>query len=209
MSGVMSVEGEPHVEWHVFDDYLAGGPFEVRTELAASRAVVDGHVWPIGHMYLQEVVELQRYEESRVSQGYEGVMLRDPEGPYKQGRSTLREGYLLKIKRFVTDEAKVVGVTELMHNDNELTTDERGYAKRSTHQYNKRPAGVLGSLEVVDKDDRAFSIGTGFTAEQRKNLWEGRQYLVGKTVTFKHFPIGVKDAPRFPTFVAFRDGRDM
>src|SRR5690606_1152285 len=121
---------------------------------------------------------------------------RSIEGPYKQGRSTFKEGHLLKIKRFEDGEAEVVGVEEQMHNTNEATLDERGYTKRSTHKDGKVGAGVLGSLLVRDtKTGEEFGIGTGFTMEQRNNLWEGRQYLIGKIVHYRHFPVGRKDAP--------------
>ena len=42
-----------------------------------------------------------------------------PNAPYKQGRSTVREGYLLKVKTFLDDEATVVRFEERMHNGNE------------------------------------------------------------------------------------------
>ena len=52
-----------------------------------------------------------------------------------------------------------------------------------------------------------FQIGTGFDAEDRKELWQ--QYnsgeLTGKTIKFKYFPVGVKSKPRHPVFLGFRD----
>jgi len=35
-------------------------------------------------------------------------MLRHPQSPYKQGRSTPKEAYLLKVKRFSDGEAVIV-----------------------------------------------------------------------------------------------------
>ena len=43
----------------------------------------------------------------------------------------MREGYLLKVKRFVDGEALVIGVTEPMHNANEAKTNELGRTARS------------------------------------------------------------------------------
>ncbi len=45
------------------------------------------------------------YEKELLDDGAEGVIIRSLTSPYKYGRSTLREGYLLKLKRFVTKEA--------------------------------------------------------------------------------------------------------
>lgn len=67
--------------------------------------------------------ELAAYKEKCLSEGYEGVMVRDPAGPYKCGRSTVREGWLLKIKRFEDGEAEVLETYEGMSNYNEAGVD--------------------------------------------------------------------------------------
>lgn len=56
--------------------------------------------------------------------GYEGLILRHPLAPYKQGRSTVKEGYLPVSKRFVDDEATIRNCFEREHNGNEATVDE-------------------------------------------------------------------------------------
>jgi DNA ligase-1 len=209
-SGVMSVDGEPDVSWHIFDKWDA--PEEYRFRAHCAKLLTrpsEGVVW-VPHRVVRSFDDIKLLEEIALNAGYEGIMLRDPNGPYKQGRSTLREGYLLKVKRFEDSEAEVVGFKEQMRNDNVATTDARGYTKRSTHAEGKSAAGVLGALLVRDIHSGVeFDIGTGFTAEQRANLWEGRKYLIGKIAKYKHFPIGVVDAPRFPTFIGWRDRRDM
>lgn len=213
-SGVMSVEGAPVVQWWVFDRWELSGPFRERfasiDPLTLDEELIAPQIHRVPHVDIFNYGDLQKFEEWCLNKGFEGVMLRDPNGPYKQGRSTLKQGYLLKVKRFEDGEAEVLGFVEQMTNNNEATTDERGYTKRSTHQANKAYAGVLGALQVRDiRTGVEFDIGTGFTAEQRANLWEGRRYLTGKLVKYKHFAIGVKDKPRFPTFIGFRDRRDM
>ena len=50
--------------------------------------------------------------------GYEGLMLRAPDGPYKFGRSTVKENTLLKVKNFLDDEAEVIGFKEQTTNTN-------------------------------------------------------------------------------------------
>jgi len=213
-SGVMSIDGEPDVKWFIFDKWDEPGPYRERAQVARLAATVNAQagipmLW-VPHRRIDNLNELKAFEEDSVNLGYEGIMLRDPNGPYKQNRSTLKEGYLLKVKRFSDGEAVVLDTIEQMHNDNEATTDERGFTKRSSHQENKTAAGILGALRVRDLVTGVeFDCGTGFTAEQRRNLWEGRKYLIGKIVKYKHFTVGVKDKPRFPTFVAFRDRRDM
>src|ERR1700743_2525812 len=72
----------------------------------------------------------------------------------------------------------------------------------------------LGGFHVRDiYSGVEFDIGTGFTLEQRKNLWDAWQknpkHLLGHIVKYKHFPVGVVDKPRHPIFLGFRDRRDM
>lgn len=212
MSGVMAASGQPQFMWNVFDTCGSEAGYAKRA------AQVKARLGPIRCPYIQWVPEvlirdeqaLLAFEEQALALGYEGLILRDPFSPYKQGRSTLAQGYMLKLKRFIDAEAEVVGVVEQEHNDNEAVLDERGYTKRSTAKAGKVAAGVLGALKVRDLSTGVeFDIGTGFTMEQRANLWAGRKYLVGKIVKYKSFPIGVKDKPRFPTFVGWRDRRDM
>ena len=67
--------------------------------------------------------ELAAYESKITDLGYEGLIIRDPFAPYKFGRSTVREGFLLKVKRFVDSEAVVIGIEEEMYNGNEAQTN--------------------------------------------------------------------------------------
>lgn len=157
---------------------------------------------------INTVEELLKYETEVLEQGFEGVMLRTSHGPYKFGRSTLKEGSLVKMKKFDDDEAVITCFSELQKNTNEKTKDEFGYAKRSSHSSGKIDQGTLGSF-IVSWREIEFSIGSGFTAEQRKEFWNDRDNLVGKIVKFKYFSLGMKEAPRFPIFLGFRHIDDM
>lgn len=147
-------------------------------------------------------------EEKLLNEGYEGLIIRDPNAPYKRGRSTAKEGYLLKLKRFVDAEAVVIGFEERMHNGNEATTNELGRTKRSSHQAGKTGRGDLGAL-VCRFGDIEFNIGTGFTDDERVAIWRDQSKYYGRLAKFKHFAIGAKDAPRHPVFLGWRDPKDM
>lgn len=208
VSGAMSKEGEPDVQLHVFDDYTAVGVFDRRVMTAERRAAKLG-LTMVRHLLLKTEEELLGYERDCLKLGYEGIMIRSLGGYYKPGRSTLKEGWLLKLKRFVDSEAEILGCQELMHNANEATTNELGHQERSSKKAGLVGRNTLGALQVRDvKTGIAFDIGTGFTAEVRKNLWLLRKTLPGKLVKYKYQPVGVKDKPRFPVFLGFRDERD-
>lgn len=63
----------------------------------------------------------------------------------------------------------------------------------------------MGSLLVNDPKFGLFNIGTGFNQEERSQLWSIRNELIGKVVKYKYFPVGMKDKPRHPVFLGFRD----
>lgn len=214
-SGVMTIEGEPKFIYHVFDKWQHRisdkcDPFEHRLKLAGAVLRGSPHATLVTHVRLMSEAALLQYEAGKLAAGYEGVMLRDPKGEYKQGRSTLREGGLLKLKRFEDSEAEVIGFEPLMHNENEAVRNELGHLERSSHKAGKVAMAMLGALKCRDlRTGVQFDIGTGFTSGQRQDLWVGRYKLKGKLVKYKFQPTGVKDKPRFPVFIGFRDRRDL
>lgn len=170
-SGVMRVEGDPDVSFHVFDHIASPlTPYSQRHhELLLVKKPTDG-VTVVKQTRLFDADGLREYETYVLDQGFEGVMLRCPDAPYKFGRSTAREGYLLKVKRFHDDEFEIVGFEEEMFNANEATTSELGRTKRSSHKANKIPKGRLGAL-VLKYGDTTFNCGTGFNDAERERIW--------------------------------------
>ena len=195
--------------YHVFD-IVYEGSFRSRLHAAHASIVGSNFMVPVPHVLVENEKELLQYEEVALNAGYEGVMIRDPMGKYKFGRSTTREGALLKMKRKLQSEARVIGFEEQMHNANELKQDALGYAERSSHQANMIPMGMLGALIVKDlKSGVEFNVGTGFTADERVGIWKQRDTLIWKTITYEYLPIGVKDKPRHPVFLGWRMEEDI
>lgn len=211
--GVMKTTGAPNVMFHVFDDFRAPAtPFHMRLDNLRARVKKLGSrvIEVVPHVHCGSVALLQQLEEEYLEAGFEGAMLRSPYGEYKFGRSTEREQWLLKLKRFEDSEAVIDGVEELEHNRNEAQRDANGRTKRSSAKAGKVRGGTLGNLLVRDcYSGVAFSIGSGFTAGTRAALWEARETLIGKVVRYRYFPTGSKTRPRFPTFQGFRDAADM
>ncbi|KKL68388.1 hypothetical protein LCGC14_2125500 [marine sediment metagenome] len=156
---------------------------------------------------IKNETELLAFEKKCLADGYEGVMLRRPDGPYKEGRSTVREGYLLKLKRFVDSEAVIVGFEERLHNENVATKDAFGRTERSSHKANMTPTGMLGAF-VVKEGKMSFKIGSGFTEKQRIEIWNNRDKYLGQLAKYKSQKQGSKDAPRFPIFLGVRNKND-
>ncbi|MDQ0317755.1 hypothetical protein [Amorphus orientalis] len=202
-SKVMSAGGEWDFCFHTFDHVEhPGDPYRSRWRrvTAGRRAECE---------LVVDAAELIQFEENLVSAGWEGVIVRRSDAPYKFGRSTLKEGALLKIKRFVDDEAEVIAFVERRHNTNEQTRDERGYAKRSTAKAGMVGTEMLGALVLRWKDGIEFELGTGFTQAQRLIIWANQRRYLGRKVTFKYQRTGPKGAPLLPVFKAFRSVEDI
>ena len=207
-SGVMRVEGDPDVSFHVFD-YIAAvdTPF-IQRYGELEKVIKPSDTYVVPQYELASSFELAAFENDALNQGYEGVMLRHPDAPYKFGRSTAREGFLLKVKRFHDAEFEIVGFEEEMFNANEATTSELGRTKRSSHKANKVPKGRLGAL-VLKYGDTTFNCGTGFNDAERERIWAERESYLGKLAKIKYFAHGIKDVPKLPSFLGIRDVRDM
>lgn len=212
VSGVMSRGGKPSYKYYVFDTWDSRKAFRDRLRAVESHVaeVGDPTIVFLPHILINSYEDLLDYEDARVLEGYEGIMIRSLLGHYKQNRSTVREGILLKVKRFNDSEAQVLSYDPLLRNQNAAQLDERGYTKRSSHKDNLEEEDLLGALHVQDVHSGViFSIGSGFTLAQRQQLWEQKSSLVGRIIKYKHFSVGVKDKPRFPIFLGFRHPLDM
>lgn len=206
VSGVMSKDGEPDVRFFVFDK--TDKPTQRYQDRKPLRDAI-ARVVLLNQYHVTCLDTLLALEEKLLDQGYEGLILRDPNAPYKFGRSTVREGYLLKLKRFTDAEFEVVGFEERMHNGNEATTNELGRTKRSSHKENKTGRGDLGALIVRTAEGLVFNVGTGFDDAQRAEIWANQAKYQGAWAKVKFFAIGMKDAPRHPVFLGWREQCDL
>ena len=212
-SAIGARDGRPDFVFHVFD-YVATDVDRRYVERMGDLAALpeSDRVVKVLPVRVDGPAALAAYEEQCLAAGYEGVMVRTPDSPYKCGRSTEREAYLLKIKRFEDAEAVVLDTYEGMSNQNEAGVDAFGRTKRGMAQAGMVGRGELGGFVVRHAlSGVEFRLGYNHVAGgvDRVSLWSRRESLVGRLVKFKHQPSGAKDAPRFPTFVGFREDWDM
>lgn len=204
-------KGLANVAYYVFDLHNHPGDFTSRNlSLKKFSAMGSIPIEVLRQVWITNEEEMLAYETDCVEAGYEGLILRSPTAPYKNGRSTVNEGYLLKVKRFEDSEAEIIGFEEEMFNGNVAETNELGRTKRSTAQsglVGKRTLGAFLVRDVVSGVE--FSIGTGLTALERQAHWLNQSTTLGGIIKYKFFPVGVKDKPRHPVFLGFRHREDM
>jgi DNA ligase-1 len=210
--------------FYVFDCPDDIEPFQIRLGNADYLVNGDGYkkrgwetVKVVQHKLLKTHKQLLDYETKETARGHEGIMLRDPNGAHKQGRSTMREGGLIAVKRFVDAEAVVLDTYEQEENTNEQVLSELGRMKRSSHKAGKVGKDTLGGFTVAllprggALTELKFNIGSGvgLTDAVRKELWAQRKSLVGKIVKLRYQKIGTMEKPRIPIFLGFRDLKDL
>jgi len=216
-SALASFGGEPAFEYHIFDRWdRPNDPFDHR--LRSIKLLQLPHVsdnvdlFKHPHVEIHSATMLSEYLEQDLPLDAEGAITRDPKGPYKFGRATEKQQWMLKHKPFMDAEAVVVGIEELLHNLNDPEVSQLGLQRRSHHQAGKVPGGKLGALICVEAHHQdhipdsapRFRIGTGFTDADRHTLWAWRDALVGRVVKFKYMKHGTKNAPRHPVFLGLR-----
>lgn len=176
----------------------------------------DGRVVVVPHLIVNDLDELLAFEKQVLEQGYEGVMLNDPEAFYKHGRASERSAELLKVKRFVDAEARVLGCEPEMENQNVATTNELGRTARSSAKDGKVAKDTLGVLNVRSINGRFDTVlhdvaVSSMTHDERKAVWKEFKDggVVGRVLTYKYFEPGSDEKPRHPIFKSWRDERDM
>jgi DNA ligase-1 len=209
-SHVMSEDKPGDLKFFVFDntaEHMLNKPFYERFESILIPANAT-NIEIVMHELVENYDELLAFENRCLEEGFEGIMMRSPVGHYKQGRGTFREGIIYKLKRFSDAEGVIVDIVEQMTNTNALESDELGYAKRSQAKEGLVPAGTTGRF-IVDFNGMLLDIAPGnFNHDARKLIWKTKESQIGKLLKFRYFAHGVKDKPRFPRAIGFRDISD-
>eukprot|EP00812_Abedinium_dasypus_P009775 NODE_343_length_1649_cov_326.419699.p1 GENE.NODE_343_length_1649_cov_326.419699~~NODE_343_length_1649_cov_326.419699.p1 ORF type:complete len:355 (+),score=62.46 NODE_343_length_1649_cov_326.419699:422-1486(+) len=176
------------VEYHVFDCFSEqdASPFEVRRRLLERLFEAAGE---LKRARLVEAVacgagEVDGQLQAWLSEGYEGIMVRDPTAPYHAGQRSLG---LMKYKRFDDDEFRVVGF----------------------HEGTGRDAGaIIWVCETADAN--TFRVRQMGTIESRQSLYKRavesfQDSYHGKSLTVRYQGLSRDGIPRFPVGIALRD----
>lgn len=195
--------------FRVFDDYAYPGMTTLQRLQSAENKIkryAPPQVEMIKQTMIYDAKRLYNLFNSVTGRGKEGLIIRNPSAPYKEGRCTFLSEWSMKMKAFEDAEAQIIGFEEEMENQNGKTTNELGYSKRSTHKANKKGKGILGAFIVTDSNGPEFSVGSGMTHEQKLAFWQNRVRLIGMSICYKHQPHGrIKGgAPRTPIFRGIR-----
>jgi DNA ligase-1 len=217
-SVINTIKGEPEVIWNVFD-YLhpdcINDSYIVRytklVDYVESNLKHDTSISVVPFKMVNSKEEVLSCYFKLLEFGFEGQILRDPEGSTKFGRATVKEGSYLRMKPQSDKEAICINLVEAMENQNEAKVNELGHTERSSHKENKVGKGMVGMLQCKDCETGLFiDIGAGcMTHEERIFYWNNPEKIVGEPIKYKSMDVGVKDKPRFARFISIRAKEDM
>lgn len=165
----------------------------------------------VHHKLLNNKEEVEEYFQEALKDGYEGLILRNPEGIYKFDRATIKQNIIFKYKPFVTTDRMIKGfiqATEVNKNV-EKTINEKGYSRTSKKQGDRHLINKASGF-VVDFNGNDLTIPIAMTDKQKKYIWTHQEEYIGKCVEFKYMEIGMKKdgLPRIPKFVRMRPDKD-
>ena len=147
-------------------------------------------VVPVETEYVQSHEEVKLFEDSVLSRGFEGAMIRE-DAPYEQKRSWT----LQKVKQFMDEEFKIVGF------------EERVSRSRNGVAHEPYKTGLLGKFIMEMPDGRTFGAppGKGFDHAKLKEIWDDRSSYIGLMATVEFFEYTEYGVPRFPKYKTTRD----
>lgn len=214
--------------WHIFD-YVGPDadrvPYRDRYKMAEAwvRSSDDPRLALVPYEVLRSREELEHAIGRDLDFGWEGTILRNPNATYKEGRATAKEQQLWRIKPWGDFEVKVTRLEEGAKNTNEAKTNELGRTERSSAKAGLVPNGEIGAVygiilnDVLDhhgrvlfEKGREIKAGSGEMTVAEASAWfKDPSQIVGHIAKIKHMTHGIKDEPRFPTFVSKRLAEDL
>jgi len=201
-SFVMSIDKTGDFQFFAFDKVQDGTAEQRQNDL--EQLPVISRVTVLKQSLVSSKEELEAYRTIAVGEGYEGAMVKKVQGKYKFGRSSVKEGLLLKMKLFSDAEYLIVGYDCKYHNSNEAKVNELGRSARSTQKDGMLPMDTLGVLYLETSEGTKFGCGSGFDDKTRDELWKIKDELIGQYATVKYFAVGGYNVPRFGVFKGIR-----
>jgi len=138
-------------------------------------------VVPVERFFVRQIDdEIMSIHNDFVTEGYEGAMIKNPDAPYRPGRSY----DVMKLKAFHDVDLEITGFAE----------------------GTGRHVGKLGAVTVCYKGVDV-QVGSGFSDELREQIWNDQGSFVGRMIEIRYQEITPDGSLRFPTFVCFRNDR--
>ncbi len=169
---IVSRKVNPHPNAHVMEYHI----FDVVTDLTTSDRMImvksiggiirRKEIPSINIVFPEEVSsykEIDSFLDEAIEEGYEGFVLRKLDTLYIRQRTPA----MMKFKPTEKDVYPIIGSVEEVSITGE-------------------PKNALGAIICQSDDGTPFNVGTGFSRQQRNDLWQQRSTLLGKFLVVKY-----------------------
>jgi len=168
-------------DWVPYSDWLSQKSSltcqETREKLEGMHLELNSRYLKMVHRDIVSPDQIKAMHDVYVSQGYEGAMIKMLDTKYKFGRGH----NVMKLKDFYDIDLEVVSFEE------------------GTGKYE----GMLGAI-VVKHNDVLVNVGSGFSDEERGQIWENRSKFRNHIAEIRYQEETPDGSLRFPTFRGWR-----
>lgn len=202
-----------HLKFHCFDaikDDDLDVPFVDRVKLVETVAMLfEDIIYPVQEHLLSSKEEIEKHFELALDNGEEGLILRNPQGRYKCGRGTVKEGIIYKVKLFKTIDAEIIDVIQ--------ATKVNPIAKKKINELNRSVTSKKKNDRILIEKAAAFvvkykgqdvKVSIAMDDITKENIWINKDKYIGRIVEYKFMEAGMKKLPRHPTTVRMRDDKN-
>lgn len=172
------------IKFHLFD-IICNQPQMKRQLIIENLRGISPYIVVAPFWFCSTLDEVLKVYDNLINLGYEGIIVRNVLGPYERKRSTM----VMKFKPKQGDSYEIIGYKEEV-------------------SISGQPKGSLGSLALVSGDGQTFSVGSGFTEQQRSELWSKREELIGKFANIRYQHMNARHLPMFTVFVSIANEYD-
>lgn len=201
------------LKFYCFDS-IEDGNFNQCFEARANRVCEVAFMFPeliigVGQDFVYSKEEVEKYFNEMLALGYEGLILRHPNGWYKFGRGTLKEGLIYKLKPFEDFDGKILDVVQSteVNEDAEKKTNELGRSVTSK-KVGERHLIEKASAFVVMYEGKELKVTLAMTDTEKEEVWKNKESYIGRWITYKGMLVGAKDLPRHPVMLRFREDKE-
>lgn len=172
------------IEYHVYDvfdpnDLSWSFLDRMNFIMKISRSVQNQRVIFVTSEIATNVDDIDSFHSQYVSEGYEGIMIRQTLGIYEENK---RSKFLQKHKLFIDDEFEIIGFHDGDGHDKSMVV-----------------------WECITLSGKHFSVKPKGTFENRRIMFQNAQSFIGKYLTVSFQELSADGIPRFPVGLRFRD----
>ena len=178
-------ENRSFISFHIFD-VVNQEPQVGRLLYIVKNINLMPHLIVAPYFMCNNLDDIMRVYDNLINQGYEGIIVRHLNNYYERKRST----WIMKFKPKKEDTYEIIGYRE------ELSESSS-------------PKNSLGSIICKSGDGETFSIGTGFSKEQRYSIWKNKDQLQGRFLKVQYQHLTDRKVPRFPVFMEIVDNKQI